>query len=40
MPTPPWGMAGALSIVLLTCVVGLLVVFQRLIGINRMRVGQ
>lgn len=34
-----WGMAGALSIVLLACVAALLVIFQRLVGIDRMRIG-
>lgn len=34
-----WGMAGALSIVLLGCVAALLIIFQRLVGIDRMRIG-
>ena len=34
-----WGMAGALSIVLLTCIAALFFVFSWIVGINKLRIG-
>ena len=34
-----WGLAGALGTILLACVAGLYLVFDRLVGLDRMRLG-